>query len=241
MRVIRRLRNRSQAGLTLPELVTTVVIMGLVIAPLSMTLVQAITLVPDSSQRLTLSADNDILVSTLSDDVAQAAAIWHYGVNGTTGLFIANATAASPASWVFNDVPPSGSPYPSGITCTNTTDALGLPLLKVWHFDSSGPGAPIPQVIYYVAITGSGTYRKVVVTREYDNNLAAATPPPTTSVMLEGYCTSPTDAPALVGAKRPGNPAGSTNERVTLLFMLRDQDGTSRPPLSIETAIRRQG
>jgi hypothetical protein len=209
--------------------------MGLVIGPLSMTLLQAITLVPDSSQRLTQSADNDILVSYLSDDIAQAAAVWHYGVNGTTAQFIANVTNANPANWVQNDV---GTVFPSGVTCTNTTGTLGLPLLQIWQFDSSGPGAPLLQIKYYVAVSGTGTYRKVVVTREYDN--LSDTNLPTTTQMLEGYCQNPSGAPALLGARRPGNPAGSTNERVILLFTLLNDDGTSRPPLNVETSLRRQ-
>jgi prepilin-type N-terminal cleavage/methylation domain-containing protein len=64
-------QEQRERGFTMVEVVTVVVIMGLVIAPLCMALTQAMNLIPQSSARAQAATDNDRLLATFSDDVAQ--------------------------------------------------------------------------------------------------------------------------------------------------------------------------
>jgi hypothetical protein len=240
MRVIRRLRNRSESGMTLTEVIATVVVMGLVIAPLSMTLLQAITLVPDASQRLTLSADNDILVSTLSDDVAQAGVMWHYDARTAT---VEKTFDAYTDPWVEKDVLADWVIPWSRVECKNTTSADGVPFLKIWHNDASRVQYLIGEVQYGVLVSGSSTYRKVSVYRDYDPDQfdvsgPAAASPRTRTTMLEGYCEADRSIPVYLLAWKPSPPT-SRNERVKVVVSLSNDDGSARPPLDITTSVRR--
>lgn len=67
------LTRRGERGFTLIEMLTVVVILGLIVAPLGTAAVQALTLVPGSSDRALHSARETIATQTFGHDVALAA------------------------------------------------------------------------------------------------------------------------------------------------------------------------
>ncbi len=74
MKWIRRsiARRADAAGFTVVDVIASVVITGIVIAPMSIALVQALNLVPESGARTTAATDMDRLQAAMNDDVAQA-------------------------------------------------------------------------------------------------------------------------------------------------------------------------
>jgi len=86
--------------MTIVEVVATVVVMGLIIGPLSMTLVQAITLVPDASEREVTSTESANVLEIFSHDAS----------NATLGI---STITQNPTTlvWDYNDV--IGQPTPS--------------------------------------------------------------------------------------------------------------------------------
>ena len=59
-------------GFTLIEMMVTVVIMGIIIAPLTMLLIQSMLVVPQSSARTQAATDRDHLQEVMTGDIAQA-------------------------------------------------------------------------------------------------------------------------------------------------------------------------
>ena len=79
-----RVRARGgEHGFTMIELVTTVVIMGLIVVPLSMIALQALQLVPATGARTQGATDRSRLISQFSDDVANAQQIDFYDTGAT--------------------------------------------------------------------------------------------------------------------------------------------------------------
>jgi hypothetical protein len=68
----RRARTRDERGVTITEIITVIVILGLVMVPLAFTLNQAITLVPQSTDRTQQAIDRTFFVSKFADDVANS-------------------------------------------------------------------------------------------------------------------------------------------------------------------------
>src|SRR3954447_7551598 len=65
-------RQDTELGFTLVELLITVVILGLVVGPLGIGLVQALRVIPDSGERTQAATDRDRALLVFADDVAQA-------------------------------------------------------------------------------------------------------------------------------------------------------------------------
>ncbi len=71
--MIRRLRRRvvaDERGFTVAEVVTCVVVLGLVIGPLMISVNQAITMLPDAQARTQTATDLDPVITRFADDVA---------------------------------------------------------------------------------------------------------------------------------------------------------------------------
>lgn len=67
-----RRRPRDESGFTVVEMITCVVLMGIVVAPLTLALLQAITLVPANKVRTQAAIDRTFVLNRFSDDVANA-------------------------------------------------------------------------------------------------------------------------------------------------------------------------
>ncbi|GIU90683.1 MAG: hypothetical protein KatS3mg010_1782 [Acidimicrobiia bacterium] len=65
-------RERTESGFTLVEMITSIVLMGIVIAPLGIAFTQAITLVPENKARTDAAIDRTFLLNRFSDDLANA-------------------------------------------------------------------------------------------------------------------------------------------------------------------------
>lgn len=71
--LMRRLATRSEeAGTTLIDVVTSIVIMGVVISPIAVGVQQAITFIPDAEQRTQAAIYRSIFIDSFADDVATA-------------------------------------------------------------------------------------------------------------------------------------------------------------------------
>ncbi len=69
-------RNEHEGGFTLPELIVTVVIMGVVVAAISTALVQALKLPGVSQNRSAIAVQRSFLIQQFSDDVGNATQIF---------------------------------------------------------------------------------------------------------------------------------------------------------------------
>lgn len=97
--------RRAEHGFTLTELLVAVVLMGLIVGPLSMALVQSFTILPQASARSQAAIERRFAIDAMEDDVANATTISHLpgsvpvvGQPAVPGLFgiafcAANATA----------------------------------------------------------------------------------------------------------------------------------------------------
>ena len=116
--------EQRERGFTMVEVVTVVVIMGLVIAPLCIALTQAMNLIPQSSARAQAATDNVRLLSTFSDDVAQT----QIYINGVSNqIFWLGAYNLDPVanSWA-GPTTPSSATYttPATVPATPATQSL---------------------------------------------------------------------------------------------------------------------
>jgi hypothetical protein len=68
--------RRDENGFTVVELITCVVLMGIVVAPLTFALIQSLTLVPANKVRTESAIDRTFALNRFSDDVANAQAFF---------------------------------------------------------------------------------------------------------------------------------------------------------------------
>lgn len=78
---MRSIGGGREHGFTLPELLIAVVLLGLVVGPLSVALVQALTVLPSSQERSDVATQRRLLVDRLSDDIANATSVEVLGPN----------------------------------------------------------------------------------------------------------------------------------------------------------------
>jgi prepilin-type N-terminal cleavage/methylation domain-containing protein len=198
----------SEQGFTLVELLTTIVIMGLVVTPLSIVMTQALTLVPESSERTKSSTDADRLVRDFSNDVANA--------NLFSGLRVRNMVTNT------ND---SGS---GTVACSPTAGERYL--ILAWWTDQ-GLGSPDPSLkaaayrLRWVP-QGAGITRVEVVRSAPDR------------VSLTGYCRASPTADPQVARVTITPPTSATREHVQVELNLRDRRGASLPRLVVGGTVR---
>jgi prepilin-type N-terminal cleavage/methylation domain-containing protein len=190
-----------ERGFTLVEMVATIVIMGLVMAPLCMALLQAMNLIPASSARTQVATDTDRLVSQFSDDVAQTQDYVNNPAN----------TAGDPNSiyWMLyglaSDTQSQGTiPCPASAP----TPVISLLVTPFWYDLTTAVPPDHPQTIAFWRLKftnpGGGSTRLMVeVQRSADN----ATWP----TYLTAYC-APGLSVATVTTRAPLDPVQHPNE-----------------------------
>jgi hypothetical protein len=208
------------------EVVVTVVIMGLIIAPLTTALFEAMRLVPASGDRTRLATDSELVATKLSDDVASGQQIYNVVASGSP---------------VFSE--PSSGPWtqldsgPTITTCVNSAadvpafGIIGGSFLWVFWTDSGIGGSPSQRIIEWAArITGSGA-RRLVEIRRVDNA-------GNDNVLLTGYCQASPAAENVVTIQTFKPVAGTFNEHVLLTIQLRDSIGNLEQPLKLDAEVR---
>ena len=69
-------QSRDERGFTLVELLTAIVVLGLIMAPLTMAVVQAMRVVPQSNTRTGVATDAARLLTTFTRDIGNANSQW---------------------------------------------------------------------------------------------------------------------------------------------------------------------
>lgn len=174
-------------GFTLVELMMTIVIMGIVIAPLCMALVQTLNTIPTSGAGIQTSTDAGRLQTAMVDDIGQAQGIDVYmGSNGVYYIplndlplpaFVEN----SPTSWSTTDNTSSLNQFPFKCQAWsqpwNLFDVFQSSSLNANGTVPGRTGATTTVDLYTATVTNvSGNWNKVVVHRWVSNAGAPAFP-----------------------------------------------------------------
>ncbi len=205
------------------ELIATIVIMGLVIAPLCTALMQSLNLVSTTGDRTQLATDADRAIKLFSDDVADAQTIYNAAAGATT-IFQMN----SGTTWT------QSSSGPSPVACANSGADwifVGGTFLAMQYADQGLGGDPtLLTVDYYATITGSGPIRRVQIGRAIGSSR---------DIIMTGYCQTGDIAnpPVIVSATAPGA-ANPFNEQVQAQITLRDSIGNLRPAITLVGVVR---
>jgi prepilin-type N-terminal cleavage/methylation domain-containing protein len=201
---VRRRRSASEdreRGFTLVEVVTTIVIMGLVMAPLCSALIQAMNLIPASSARTQVATDTDRMVSQFSDDVAQTQDYVNNPAN----------TAGDPKAvyWMLYGIA-SDTPSVGTIPCPASAPAAVIQLLVTpWWYDLTTVVPPDhPQILAFWRLRftdpGGGSTRFMVEVQRSGDNANWTT-------YLTAYC-APGQNVATVTTRAPLDPVQHPNE-----------------------------
>jgi hypothetical protein len=200
----------------MPELLASICIMGLVVAPLAVTLTQALNFVPESSARTKVATDTDRLLREFSNDIASANMVPNAGrvLNVPTGM------------WDSGSGPPIACP-----TSLNPT-----PL--IWSFSKDhGAGAranPQMTAIYWLKwFPAASGFLRAEVWRQ-----SATTNEP----LLVGYCRNiasdglPVDTNVATVTITP--PTSTTSEQVEIHLRLRTRPDLPPTELVMSGAVR---
>jgi hypothetical protein len=201
--------------LTTIELLTAVVIMGLVVAPLSIAMTQALNLVPESSERTKASTDTDRLLRDFSNDVANAN---DHPVLGR----VAN----------FATIPFVKDRGTGQVACPTTASAPIPQNLLIWAaWMDRASIAPVQKGALYILSWSRVSADLVKVELLRMNELSQS------DVYLTGYCqSSPTADPVATVTITP--PGKATRERVELTLNLRNRNGDPQQPLVLAGTVR---
>ncbi len=106
VRRLLRSRRRDQQGFTLTECLVTVVLMGVVMAPISMALTMAINATPQANNRAIAAGQRSIVIGQWSDDVESATTVALYPPGGTVACPGTTSTIVTTnlASFIWNDI-----------------------------------------------------------------------------------------------------------------------------------------
>jgi len=201
----------------------TVVIMGLIIAPLSMALVQALNLVPQSGARTQDATDDQHSLQQWTDDVSQS----EYAVvaNGAShqGLWVLAPTQTL-ATWTLQSAS-------STFACPATANSL----LLYWGFWSDPPaplGGTMPGAAYSVNFSAPSppAANGMMVAELHRVPSVGLTPQPGDTVLRRGYCLPGESTTARMDA----TPQAGVQENFMLTFKVHD---TPSPTTSLVTSI----
>ncbi len=203
----------AERGFTLVELVMTITIMGLVIAPLSMAVVSALNLAPESGARTKAATQIDATLRALSADVGNASKVTTVGRTGKITNYAAGMVMDRGRGTV-NCRP------------TGTTDLFD----SRWT-DLGGAPPAIATARYYLQWTtpAGSTFTAVELHR-------APSTGSDPQVYLQGYCTG-TESVATVDVVPPDDDA-SFNEEVTLTTRLRDTPTSAQDTTVFAAVVR---
>jgi prepilin-type N-terminal cleavage/methylation domain-containing protein len=217
-----RERARDERGFTLVEMLATIVIMGLVVAPLTAALMEAINLIPAAGDRTKLATDTVLVEKQFSDDVADAQFFWNIPASAVP--FQEPATGA----WTLAN---STSPTQSCGAAANV-----FAFYAAWT--DTGAGATDTRAkaaLWAWGVTGSGTTQQVVLTRTFwpDTSSGHTNDPAVT--MLTGYCKSGDN---FFSVNTTAPTANQSYEDVQFTFSLRNSLGQPLPKVTLDARIR---
>lgn len=251
----RRARRRDESGFTLVDVVASFVILGIVMAPLAMSLVEAMKVIPSSSTRSINATQRDRLQAQLQTDLSEAGQVVlepSHDVNGNVTPSSATPTVgfqALPAQWVQATTPLFGN-----VAVCVTTPNAQIPVFEtaVWDAATTPPyyaGTLNVESRYwnmaqYVMLFGAARpdgYIQVEVhrlTTTWDRATAAPSYPAAdqSNLYLTTYCKSG-EAVALVGTVAP-SAFKSMDETATVLFLLHDSPSDAATATSASAALR---
>jgi hypothetical protein len=217
----------AEDGLTLTELIATIVIMGLVMAPLCTAFIQALKMIPQSGTRTQVATDNDRLLLAFSDDVAQTQ-LWVNQAN-TPGITATN-------TWF-----PTFSLRPTAsvtgrVQCPSV--ATTTQLLTLFHSD---PASSSPHNLWqdwqvvFTSVVGSPSVMMQVQRRDRDTTSSFTS---AWDTLTTGYCTPlQTDVAVLTAVAPQAQPP--TDGNITLVLAhLSDNRGNLLGAVSLQVNIR---
>ena len=202
-------KGRGKAGFTVLEVVMAIVIMGLIVTPLSMALVQATNLVPESGERTQHATDTARLITIFNDDVAQMQKLR----TGTDVRFDSETWTEANSSLSY-------------ALCSAGT----YPIARFEWRDLGVVGSTPTTVDYTARVYGEGDRTHVELVREAAGEA---------QVVTRGYCKSAYEAgnSSLVPISLGGasNPNGY---QLTLTMHVRDRGGVAAPPEVVSANAR---
>ena len=203
----------NEHGFTLVEMLTCIVLMGLVMLTLCVAVTQSLTVIPRSGARSQLAADADALLKVFTEDIAQAQTIQVGGVVA------------------FNFPSTQNNTGPILTACTNTCATFGCGWLLIGGFKDQSLGSTAPQqtTLLRIVISGTAAQRTVEI---YDLRKGID------SRYLSGFC-RPTDT-QVVSIQTFAPSGGQLNERVRVVLNLRDKTGDLQAPIYLDAAVRAQ-
>ena len=230
MKVPRLRIDGTERGFTLVETIATVVIMGLVMGPLAMTVVQALNLVPQSGQTTQNATDNQRVLTQFADDIAQAQLLVQYNPWSAPFWEIGN-----PPWWTTSNTSPTA--------CSGAATSASL-LDDYWADKSQGAGAATSRssyVLQFAPVSGSTTLATVELDRQYWAAWPGGTPPPDTTTKLQsGYCNyglGGDTQTATVVSIAPDHQA-TFNEQIQMTLNLRGSSGVMQTAVTLDGTVR---
>ncbi|HET9729451.1 MAG TPA: hypothetical protein VFR41_08535 [Acidimicrobiia bacterium] len=183
--MIHRLQARAagdEAGLTLVEMLATIIIMGLIIGPLSMAMVEALNIIPQSGQRTQSATDYSRLQQALADDASQAQLWENFANNQSVPPIWLPAFSARPLAKVDGNNVPCPSPAPA------LNASFTFKLFTTFHRDGVIAGAHNLWQNWQVVYTNTGLAKLKMEIQRYEHDDTAKTDTPW-DTLATGYCT----------------------------------------------------
>jgi prepilin-type N-terminal cleavage/methylation domain-containing protein len=205
----------DKGGFTLVEVVMTVVIMGLIIAPLSMAMIQALNLVPQSGARTQDATDDQHALQQWADDVSQTErALVANGPHSALGVLSPTQTLATwtmqNASWTF--------------ACPSVAEKDML--FIGWWSEPAGPlVSTTPGVEYYVNFSVPSPANGMMIADLHRVPLVFLTEQPGDTILRHGYCSPGESSTARVDATAQAG----VQENFMLTFKVHDTTVASTP------------
>jgi type II secretory pathway pseudopilin PulG len=210
-------RRRDEGGFTLPELLASVCIMGLVVTPLAPAMTQALKFVPESSARTKAATDSERLLREFSNDIASANMV--------------------PNAGRVRNIPAAKWDAGSGPSIACPTNLAATPLIwAFWRDQGLGAGANPPQMssIYSLKwFAAAGGFVRAEVWRQGVT---------TNERLLVGYCRNtasgglPVDSNVAKVTITP--PTSTTREQVEIQLRLRTRPDLPPTELTLSGAVR---
>ena len=222
----RRARRRTEEGFTMAEMLSVIVILGIVMVPLCLTLVSSLTLVPQSGTRTQNATDAARTIEQFSDDIEQSQGIWLYTNNSTSVRVLEVLTTG------FNEV----SLAPTMPSCQTLTASPTYLFFTLALDQGAGGGNVLTLSRWYATAAGTSTDKQRPVTLQRED-FVNGTPD---QVMMSGFCSTVVGAPKPfeIAAVAPSALTNTTSEQVDLTVSLYDKTGASQPPVKLSATAR---